>query len=356
MAQLSQAEIDALISGKLSGSDDADEKEEEQEEEITPQPSAMRQTRYGRTQYGPRRPKKAPPKKAYKLYDFHDPKFFSKDQLRHINVVYDNFAKHMQSFMAGTLRVGCTITLDAPPEELKYKEYNNALPDSIMMGVFSMEPVLEGDFLYNISKSTAYAILDRLLGGAGDDIIVPEDFSDIELSLLSKFFRDTERYIKESWSNIIDVSPVFKRIETNARLSQLMPLEDTVIVVALNVKIKEQEGSISVCIPCINIEPILSNASTYAYGSSKKTSDENKETNRANLLGHVKNSKIEVAGILGKTTVQLRDLLYMQAGDTIFLDKSVDSPVTVRVGPHELYTAEIGIKKNKFAVKIKDVL
>lgn len=351
MPDLSQAEIDAIWAQFNSGGDVA--AEEEPEEEIAPQPLMRHSARQGRTAYVPRQPK-AIPKKNYKLYDFKDPKFFSKDQLRYVNGVYDNYAKHMSSFMSGTLRTECTVTLDTV-EEQKYKEYNNALPDSIMTGVFSMEPI-EGDFLYNITKPTAYTIIDRLLGGTGDDIVVQEDFSEIEQTLLINFFKSTVRYIKESWSNVIDVEPAFKRIETNARLSQLMPFEDTVLIVMLSVKIKQQEGNISVCIPCLNLETILSNASTYAHVSSRKKSDTNKEENRKNLLDHVKSSKLDVAGILGTTTLKLRDILYLQTGDTILLDKSVESPITVRVGPHELYIAEIGTKKNKLAVKIKDVL
>lgn len=351
MPDLSQAEIDALFGRYESGADLISE--EEPEEEIVPQPVMRQSARHGRMSYVPRRPV-AVPKKNYKLYDFKDPKFFSKDQLRHINVVYDNYAKHMSQFMSGTLRAECVITLESV-EEQKYKEYNNALPDSIMMGIFSMEPVIEGDFFYNISKPTCYAIIDRLLGGTGDDIVVQDDFSEIEMTLLGNFFKSTLRYIKESWSNVIDVEPRFKRIETNARLSQLMPFEDTVLIVMLKVKIKEQEGNISICIPCLNLEAILSNASTYAH-SSRRKSDANKGSNRENLLDHVKNSKLDIAGILGTTTLKLRDLLYLQAGDYIVLDKHVESPITVRIGNHELYTAEIGMKKNKIAMKIKDVL
>lgn len=349
---LSQDDIDALLARYNSGGDI--NAEEEPEEEIAPQPQMRQEIRQGRMTYVPRRPPKTPPKKNYKLYDFKNPKVFSKDQLRHINVVYDNYAKHLSSFMSGTLRTECAITLDTV-EEQKYREYNNALPESIMMGIFSMEPI-EGDFLYNISKPTAYTIIDRLLGGTGDDVVVQENFSEIEQTLLVNFFKGTQSYISESWSNVIDVDPVFKRIETNARLSQLMPFDETVLIVMLTVKIKEQEGSMSVCIPCINLEGILSNTSSYALFNSRRKKVTNEEANRKNLLDHVKSSRLDVAGILGTTTLKLRDLLYLQAGDTIVLDKNVESPITVRVGTHELYTGEIGTKKNKLAVKIKDVL
>ena len=348
---MTQAEIDALFS---RGGDVTEEKDETEEEVIlgSKEWQAPRQTQTSSFQ---RRRRKEPVKKFSKVHDFKNPKLFSKEQIRQVHAVYDTYAKHMSSFMSGVLRTDCALTLDSIPEELKYMEYNNALPETIMMGVFSAEPI-EGNFLYNISIETAYTIIDRLLGGTGDDVVMKDEFSEIEQRLLEKFFRQTTGFIKEAWGNIIpDVDPRFRQIVTNARLSQLMPLGETVLVLTLTVKIKEHIGNMSICVPCLNLEKILGKTSSYAF-YNRRREDTNVEENKKNLMEHVRTSRLDIAGILGTTTLKLRDLLYLQTGDVIALDKNVESPITVKIGSHDFYAAEIGTKKNKISVKIKNIL
>ena len=292
------------------------------------------------------------PEKKYKLHDFQNPKIFSKEQIRTVSIIYDNYAKHLSSFMSGVLRTECTISINTV-EEQRYFEYSNALPESIMMGVLDVKPI-EGNMLIEIKKDTCYLILDRLLGGINDEPFTQTDFSDIEIKLLENmFYKKIIRYLKDSWSNVAEIDPVFSRIETNARLTQIMPLDEVVIIVLLNVKIRDYEGSMSVCIPCINLESLLGDANNYILLNRKKNVDS--EKNKKNIFENLKNSNINIRGILGKTTLSLQDLLYLQVGDVMSLDKSIDSPVVLRIGAMDWFTGEIGVKKNKMAIKIKNL-
>jgi len=295
-------------------------------------------------------PAEAKPEIKYKVYDFQNPKLFSKDQIRHVQIIYDNYSKHLSSFLSGILRTDCNITISAV-EEQRYYEYSNALPESIMMGILDLKP-LEGNMLIEIKKETCYLIIDRLLGGTGEDPLVQTDFSDIEVKLLDKFYRQIIRYLKDSWANVADVEPALNGLVTNARLTQLMPLDDVVIIVLFNIKIKEYEGSMSICIPCLNLEAIIGDGNSYLMQNRRKKSIDT-EKNRADIFEHLRKSKVDIKGILGNTTLTLQDLLYLQVGDVIPLDKSVESPAIVRIGTIDWFSGEIGVRKNKMALKIK---
>ena len=291
--------------------------------------------------------------KKWKIHDFSNPKIFSKEQIRTVAGIYDNYAKHLSSFLSGYLRTDCSITINAV-EEQKYFEYSNAMPESIMMGVLDVKPI-EGRMLIEIKKDTCYLIIDRLLGGTGEEPLVQVDFSEIERKLLEKFYRQIIRYLKDSWANVADIEPELTELVTNARLTQLMPFNEVVIIVLLSIKIHDYEGSMSICIPCINLENLLVDADAhFMYKRPEKEIDE--EKNRANIFEHLKKSKVDVRGILGNTTLTLQDLLYLRVDDIILLDKSVESPAVVRVGTIDWYAGEIGVKKNRMALKIKKVL
>ena len=287
----------------------------------------------------------------YKDHDFQNPKFFSKEQLRNISIIHDNYAKHLSSYMSGVLGTECTITMNAV-EELKYYEYSNALPEAIMMGVLDVRP-LEGNMLIEIKKDTCYLILERLLGADVGSPYVQNDFSDIELRLFEKFYHQIIRFLKDSWANVTEMDPVFNRLETNARLTQIMPLDEIVIIVLLNVKIKEHEGSMSICIPCINLDTLLGDAANYAMMSRKRKKDDVEKT-KENIFEHIKNSKLDVRGILGSTTLTLQELSHIQVGDVITTNRSVDSPVVLRIGAVDWFDGEIGTKRNRIAIRIKN--
>ena len=293
------------------------------------------------------------PEKKYKPYDFHNPKNFSKEQMRIISVIYDNYAKHLSSFMSGILRTDCSININAV-EEQRYFEYSNALPESIMMAVLDAKP-LEGNMLIEIKKDTCYFIIEHLLGWSGEEPIIQNDFTDIEMKLLEKFYRQIVRYLKDSWGNFASIEPELNKLETNSRLTQIMPLNEVVIIILFSIKILDYEGSMSICVPGANLESLIGDANNYLMNTKKKK-DVDSERNKTNIFENLKNSKIDVRGILGNTILTLQDLLYLQVGDVIPLEKSVDSPVVVRIGTTDWFSGEIGVKKNKMAVKIKNAL
>jgi flagellar motor switch protein FliM len=130
-----------------------------------------------------------------------------------------------------------------------------------------------------------------------------------------------------------------------------MPLNEIIILVMLNVKMNEYEGRMQICVPCVNLAELLDQADNFMR-VRRKSKNEDLEKTRENLFENLKTSPVDVRGVLGNTTINLQELLYMQVGDYLKLDSSKDSPITLKVGSLDWYQGEIGVKKNKMAVKI----
>ena len=289
-----------------------------------------------------------------KPHDFKNPKIFPKENIRMINLVHENYAKYLSSYMSSFLRTECSLSV-VSVEELKYIEYRDVLPNAVMLAVLELAPI-DGNILLDIRRETCYTIIDRLLGGTGESMSVgiPDDFSDIELKILEGFCEQIIGFFRDAWVSVAEVTPTFKKIETNSRLTQLMALEESVIVVAMEIKILEYTSTVSVCLPCIGLEDVLSNTSIYMMNSRRRSGDP--AMTKESILNNLKTSKVDIRGILGTTSLTLQDLLQLQVGDVIPLDKPVDNPVVLKIGPKNWFDGEIGVKKNKMAVKIKNVL
>ena len=358
---MSQEDIDRLLANLASGeyTNAEDEAEPAYASEDAGAASGGQQPDYyvppvgGGTAPAARAVPKRPDRK-YRPHDFKNPKLFSKEQIRRVEIIYDNYAKRMSSFISGKLRTECSITI-VNIEEVRFYEYNNALPESIMMGVLETRP-LEGNMLMEISEATAYLIIEKLLGWTGGKPLVSDgDFTDIEIMICEKFFIEVAGYLKEAWANVVDMEPRLDRIETNARLAQVMPLNEIVILVMFNVKMNDFEGSMSICVPCVNLAEFLDQAESFMRVRSK-SKNEDLEKTKEDLFENLKASPVDVRGVLGNATLSLQDLLYLQVGDVVTLDSAKDSPITLRVGTLDWYQGEIGVRKNRMAVKITNEL
>jgi flagellar motor switch protein FliM len=286
-----------------------------------------------------------------KVYNFKNPKKLSKDQQKVLTGIHEIFARHLASYLAGLTRNYCEITI-ASVEEHPYYEYNNALPDIMMTAVLDLN-ILESSILLDMSNSITFALVERMLGGNIEERDVPErDFTDIELALMDRIFRKTTVFVEEAWSHIPNVSAALRQIETNTRFIKSIAMDEIVAVIVFDVRINTVKGTITCCIPCVNIGNILDSFNDDRY--EKQQSDNTKsEQEKEVIFDKLNDSVIDVCGILGSTTITMKEVLDLQPGDVIKLDQHLDNPVLLTVNGKKWFYGQPGINRNQIAVKIK---
>lgn len=81
-------------------------------------------------------PKK--PEKEYKKYDFFSPKKYTKDKLKMLNSIYDNYSRILVSQINGLFRVASEVEVIGV-EEQRYYEFGNALNESDVLTIVDVE-------------------------------------------------------------------------------------------------------------------------------------------------------------------------------------------------------------------------
>lgn len=289
--------------------------------------------------------------KKIRDYDFRSPKKLSKEQQRTLFGIYENFARYLASYFSGLLRTYCEISV-ASIEEQPYFEYNNALPDIIMMGVFEEKPI-EGPVLADISNTITFALIERLLGGECEESLTPErEFTEIEISLVEGIMHKIAAFNQEAWSHIPNISCALQQVETNARLSQSMAMDEVVAIIILDVQIKSVKGTISFCVPCINLGAVIDQISKNPYATRRDGNPEHEEALKQAMLKQIKESDIQVRGVFGSTVLTLQEILGLQEGDVIMLDQRVDSNVSLVVNGKPWFYGSPGVRRGKKAIQI----
>lgn len=295
-----------------------------------------------------------------KEYDFKSPKKFSKEQLKLVNSIYDSFSRHLASYFSGVLRTYCEITVEDIVER-PYYEYNNALPDSVMISVMDFKtdedvtPKLEGIMLVDISNVITFALIERLMGGEVNSVFRDREFTEIEISLVEKIFKQIAKFTKESWLDVVNINPEMKRIETNSRLMQQISMDEIVLIVIMSIDIKSVKGTLNVCIPCISLEPLLKKSKIIRYNKNNAENEQDKIT-KDMLLSHIMESDLDVVSKLGETKLSFTDIVNLQVGDVIKLDRKTEDSVKVNVGGKTWFYGIPGVKRNRKVIKINKVL
>lgn len=289
-----------------------------------------------------------------KNYDFRSPKKLTKEQLKILQGIYENFARYLASYFSGILRFYCQVEL-LSIEEQPYYEYNNSLPDSILIGVIDAKPI-EGSILVDISNSVTFTLVERLLGGNGKTIAPKREFTEIEISLMERVFRQLSVFTKDAWVGFLNVEASLQQIETNPRLIQSMTMDQIVVIIVLDVTIGSVKGTINFCIPCINIETLIDQHNLERYHSKRAFDAAQDKILRESMESHIKVAPLELRCMLGETMLTLQDIIGLHKGDVIKFDQAANSEVTISVGEKPWFYGTPGIKRNKKAIKVSKVL
>jgi flagellar motor switch protein FliM len=296
--------------------------------------------------------------KKVKEYDFRSPKKITKETIKLIKGIYEGYCRILSSRLTSMLRLMCDVTVEQVEESI-FHEYNNALDDYVLMGLVNVEypdnSLSDNQILMDISKPLSFVIIDRLLGGSGEEYENIRDYTDIELSLLGNMFKQVVPMMGVSWESTVEIKTELAKIETNSRFIQSINYNDTVVIVVLNVTLNESTGKITLCIPSSIIGEVMKKANVFSKTGKKKT-DQNIDDQKEIIMDSIKSSKLTITGVLGKAQATLKDVVDMQVGDLIILDKSVNSYVDVNVDGEKWFEGTWGTKKNKGVIKIKNII
>ena len=273
------------------------------------------------------------------IYDFKRPERVSKDQMRALEALHEGFGRNFGAALSGYLRTIIEVSV-AHIEQLTYSEFIHSLPNPTCFNLLKADQ-LDGQLCLEISPLIIYPIIDRLLGGSNADLFIPQrPLTQIEQRLVQRITDRATHHLSEAWSNLTPVTFKVEDFESNPQLVQIVPPNETVVVVGFELKMGNRAGTMSLCIPYNVIEPImgvLSNQSWFTYQKKGGQDDYLKKLTR-----NVSNAKVEMRAYLAQTTITMSELMALQVGDVITTDKPTERDVLVQIEGKNKFMGQIG--------------
>ena len=283
-----------------------------------------------------------------KLYDFKRAMRYSKEQLRSITRIHENFTRLLTSYLSAQLRTFVQIEIDLV-DQVNYQEFIASIPSRTILNVFEVKP-MDGKMVMEVNPQVANAVIERLLGGQGDAASRNGALTEIETVLLQKIFSRASDMYQSVWRNIENIKVRWDGIETNPQFVQISSPNDTVIVIALHTTIGETTGRMTLCLPHLIVEPVLPKLSTHQWLSTmSKSTDlqENKIKQNLDTIG------VPVIAELGRATLPISELYNLQIGDVIGIETG---KIQVKVDQVTRFLGNPGVQKGRYAVQIDQTI
>ena len=319
---LSQSEIDALLSALSTGSLEPDELQKEEE------------------------------KHKVKVYDFRSPQKFSKDHIRTLELIHDNYARIIYNFLTAQLRKNVKVKIETV-EQITYEEFIHSIPNPTIMTMFRMPP-LTGTILFETNPQFSFQIIDVLLGGTGERNTVSKEFSDIDKNIMMQITSGMISNLKLAWEDILNVEPEVESLETNPAINQTLAPNEPVALVTFSVEMGKSNTFINICIPYLSIEKVLDKLVVQYWFQNEK--DALGDEVREKIEEGLNPVEIEMSAELGCTHLTIDDFLNLSRGDIIRLDNKCTSPIKIYVEDQECYYARPGITGKNLGVAVLDII
>ncbi|MBI9017166.1 MAG: flagellar motor switch protein FliM [Phycisphaerae bacterium] len=282
-------------------------------------------------------------------YDFKRPERVSKDQMRALEGLHETFARNFGALLSGYLRTIIEVKVRST-EQLTYAEFTYSLPTPTSFSLMSCEP-MEGQICMEISPLIIYPVIDRMLGGGNAELYIPQrPLTQIEQRLANRIIDRAIDALADAWQNIIEAKFEVIQQESNPQLVQIVAPNEVVVVIGFEVKMGNRSGSMSLCFPFAVIEPVMSRLTSQDWFNYRKK--EIVGDNRNYLVENLGEAKLHTRCYLGRTTIKVSELLNLEVGDVLKLNKEAKSDLIMQIEGKSKFAGKIGQFKGSRAFRV----
>lgn len=284
---------------------------------------------------------------SVRAYDFRSPDKFSKEQIRTLQMIHENFARRASSSLSAYLRATAQI-MCVHIEQGSFADFMQNIQVPSFIIIFKMDP-LPGRMMVAIDAATVTICIDRLLGGFGRPSDASHDITDLEQSLMLGVTEYIAQELQEAWKNVIALNISVSETTMNPEFAQVALPSDAAVYVGFEFKTRDNTGMMSVCLPYALLKPIVSELSphTWVAGEAKEIG-----ANFDTLRKHALDMSVDLSVLLGEITVNFEDLLHLRKGDVLMLNSIAGRPLPVLVGDCPKYQGQPGLSGSHMAVQI----
>lgn len=264
--------------------------------------------------------------------------------LQGLRTLHERLASDFGAALAELLRTGVDARV-AGVDQIAYGQFLDGLRTPACFYLLKADPLADR-FMLDVDPPILYAMIDRLLGGAGqDEPLLDRPLTDVEGRLATRIVRLFLQKCCAAWRGVTRLQLDILQVEDNPRPLRVLPADEMVIVVGFELAVGQQSGMMRLCLPCRAIER-LGDALSSASLTGELTAAERP----------VDDSLAEVSVTLAETRIDVDELADLRIGDIILTETPADSSATVAIEGIGRFRAKPGAYQGRKAVHLTEVI
>lgn len=284
-------------------------------------------------------------------YDFRRPNRISKNQVRTLQSLHENFAEAFGYYLVSRLQTVVSINVTSV-DQLFYSEYILSVSNPSCLYVFDIVGT-DGSGILEVNPQLALILVERLLGGAGETQPKPRAITPIEQAVIRGVIEHALSDLQNAWRSIAELNFKYQRLEMEADFVQVAPSSEIVIVVSFDVNIGLHTYLMNLCFPTFALEEVLTKLTRQQVTAGPiKTSPERIRENVQIVKKHMSKTYLPVSVELGRTSITVRELLELEQGDIIKLNNKITDEVIISIAGKKKFAGRPGSVDGKKSVKI----
>jgi flagellar motor switch protein FliM len=273
----------------------------------------------------------------------------ARGRITNFDIILDAFSRHCGITQANRLKQTVSVKRVAIETEV-FESFIRNLQEHGVIAILRFEPLESGGLLI-LDSTLAFGLIEIMLGATTEDNLhIPDrEMSIIEMNILKDVISDICRDWEKAFEPLEDMDCSLVQVETNPRMVNIVTPDTEVLISRFSVNAGNLFGQMSMVMPYFALEP---------YKEQLK----NRMLNIASLVGsrtwasELKSELVQVeTGLTARFAelyLPLRQILNLQEGDILTLDREKDDPVELLVGDRPKFQGVAGSRKGKKAVRI----
>jgi flagellar motor switch protein FliM len=279
-------------------------------------------------------------------YDFRRADRISQDQMRSLHLLHDYFGRNFASSLSAYLRAFVHVRL-VNVDQISYGDFVKMLPEPTLFTSFILRP-LDSNIAMEMNPSIVFPMIDILLGGPGTAPTGERTLTEIEMNIIEGVVKLAMRDLREAWRPIMELEFVLEGTGTKAQMFQIVSAGETVVSVAIEIKVGETSGTMNICIPSRMLKVIRSRFDQQWNIRRQKVAG----SEAPRLLNLLQTADVSVSAELRESSMMVDDLLKLVVGDVIQLNARVGDPVALCVCGIPKYIGRVVAKRGKKALEV----
>lgn len=264
-----------------------------------------------------------------------------------MEIVNERFSRNLRLGLFNFIRRSPEISVGGVQVQ-KYSAFLRELVVPTNFNIMAVRP-LRGNGLVVCEPSLLFGVIDSLFGGNGKfhTRIEGRDFSPTEQRVINRLVEVVAEEYKKAWRGVYPIELAYQRSEMQPQFATIATPSEIVVSTSFTLEIGDITGSLHICIPYATLEPIRDVLYSSVQGDAIEV-----DRRWVKLLSHeIQAAEVTMVAELAKTEATVEQLLAMQVGDFIELDRHPS--ITAHVDGVPIFECQYGTHKGKYALRVE---